>query len=71
MCRGQYQSMLDAGVRTLEYDVWVDTSGLPRRFSADIPTTAGLFSVTGIYRDWGKSRASRTRPRSRSTTPTS
>jgi hypothetical protein len=54
MVRGPYQSMLDAGVRTLEFDVWVDTSGLPRRFSADIPTTAGLFSVTGIYRDWGK-----------------
>lgn len=52
--REQYQSMLDAGVRTLEFDLWVDTSGLPRRFSTDIPTTAGLFSVTGIYRDWGE-----------------
>ncbi|MGH8892443.1 MAG: hypothetical protein ACRDWY_03925 [Actinomycetes bacterium] len=52
--REQYQSMLDAGVRTLEYDVWVDTSGLPRRFSTDIPTAEGLFSVTGVYRDWGK-----------------
>lgn len=52
--KDQYQSMLDAGVRTLEYDVWLDTSGLPRRFSTDIPTTAGLFSVTGIYRDWGE-----------------
>lgn len=50
----QYQSMLDAGVRSLEYDVWVDTDGLPRRYSTDIPTTAGLFSITGIYRDWGK-----------------
>lgn len=52
--REQYQSMLDAGVRSLEFDLWVDTSGLPRRFSTDIPTTAGLFSVTGIYRDWGE-----------------
>ena len=52
--RDQFQSMLDAGVTTLEYEVWLDTTGLPRRFSADIPTTSGLFSVTGIYRDWGR-----------------
>ena len=52
--RDQFQSMLDAGVTKLEYEVWVDTTGLPRRFSADIPTTSGLFSVTGIYRDWGR-----------------
>ena len=50
----QYQSMLDAGVKTLEYDVWLDTDGLPRKFSTDIPTSVGLYSVTGIYRDWGK-----------------
>jgi hypothetical protein len=52
--KDQFQSMLDAGVTALEYEVWVDTSGLPRRFSADIPTTSGLYSVTGIYRDWGR-----------------
>ena len=52
--RDQFQSMLDAGVTKLEYDVWLDTTGLPRRFSADIPTTSGLYSVTGIYRDWGR-----------------
>lgn len=50
----QFQSMLDAGVTRLEYEVWLDTTGLPRRFSADIPTTSGLYSVTGIYRDWGR-----------------
>ena len=49
----QFQSMLDAGVTQLEYDVWLDTTGLPRRFSTDIPTTTGLYSVTGVYRDWG------------------
>ena len=49
----QFQSMLDAGVTQLEYDVWLDTTGLPRRFTADIPTTSGLFSITGVYRDWG------------------
>lgn len=50
----QYQSMLDAGVKSLAYDVWLDTEGLPRRFSTDIPTSVGLYSMTGIYRDWGK-----------------
>jgi hypothetical protein len=54
LTREQYQTMLDAGVRTLEYEVWLDTTGLPRRFTSDIPTTEGLFSVTGIYRDWGE-----------------
>jgi hypothetical protein len=52
--RDQFQSMLDAGVSKLEYEVWLDTTGLPRRFSADIPTTSGLYSVTGIYRAWGR-----------------
>lgn len=52
--KDQFQSMLDAGVTSLEYEVWVDMNGLPRRFSADIPTTSGLYSVTGIYRDWGR-----------------
>lgn len=50
----QYQSMLDAGVKNLTYDVWLDTDGLPRRFSTGIPTPDGLYSVTGTYRDWGK-----------------
>jgi hypothetical protein len=50
----QYQSMVDAGVKTLEYDIWLDTDGLPRRFSTDIPTAVGLYSMTGIYRDWGE-----------------
>jgi hypothetical protein len=52
--KDQFQSMLDAGVTALEYEIWVDMGGLPRRFSADIPTTSGLYSVTGIYRDWGR-----------------
>ena len=52
--KDQFQSMLDAGVTALEYEIWVDVNGLPRRFSADIPTTSGLYSVTGIYRDWGR-----------------
>jgi len=49
----QYRSMLEAGVKTLAYDVWLDTEGLPRRFSTDITTEAGLYSVTGTYSRWG------------------
>lgn len=52
--REQFQSMLDAGATTLRYDVWVDVSGLPRRYSADLPTAVGVYSVTGVYRDWGE-----------------
>jgi len=50
----QYRSMLDAGVKTLVYDLWLDSGGLPRRFSSGIPTSEGLWSVTGMYRDWGE-----------------
>lgn len=54
LTREQYRTMLDAGVKTLDYDVWLDATGLPLRFTADIPTTDGLFSVTGTYRHWGQ-----------------
>lgn len=52
--REQYQSMLDAGATTLTYDVWVDVTGLPRRYSAELPSASGLYSVTAVYRDWGE-----------------
>lgn len=51
--REQYVSMLDAGADSLRYDVWVDSTGLPRRYSAELPSGRQLFSVTGVYRDWG------------------
>ncbi len=50
----QYQSMLDAGAETLNYDLWVDTTGLPRRYTVDLPTGEQLFSITGVYRAWGE-----------------
>lgn len=53
--RAQYQSMLDAGATHLDVEVWVDTTGLPRRFRVDLPTAEGVFSLTGIYRQWGSS----------------
>lgn len=62
--REQYRSMLDAGLRTLQYDVWLDTTGLPRRFSTDLPTAEGLYSVTGTFRAWGQEvRVEAPRPR--------
>lgn len=51
--REQFQSMLDAGARTLRLDVWIDVAGLPRRFSADLLTDRRLYSVTGVYSQWG------------------
>lgn len=51
--REQFQSMLDAGARTLRLDVWIDVTGLPRRFSADLQADQRLYSVTGVYSQWG------------------
>ena len=51
--RAQYRAMLAAGVRTLEYELWVDDSSLPLRVHADVPRTTGVFSMTGVFRRWG------------------
>jgi hypothetical protein len=51
--RAQYRAMLAAGVRTLDYHLWVDSSSLPLRVHADVPRTIGVFSMTGVYRGWG------------------
>jgi hypothetical protein len=52
--RGQFRAMLTAGVRTLRMQVWVDPTGLPLRLQADVPAAPGVFSVTGVFRAWGK-----------------
>ena len=52
--RAQYRTMLDAGVRLLQYRLWVDRSGLPLRLHVDVPTTQAVYSVTGVYRRWGE-----------------
>ncbi len=52
--RAQYRAMLAAGVRTLRYELWLDSSGLPLRIHADIPTTQAVYSVTGVFRRWGE-----------------
>jgi hypothetical protein len=50
----QYRAMIDAGVRTLRYQLWVDSSGLPLRLHVDVPSTQAVYSVTGVYRRWGE-----------------
>jgi hypothetical protein len=57
--RAQYRAMLAAGVRTLEYELWVDDSSLPLRVHADVPRTTGVFSMTGVFRRWGEPPADR------------
>jgi hypothetical protein len=52
--RDQYRAMLAAGVRTLQLELWLDAAGRPLRVRADGPATRGVFSVTGVYRSWGK-----------------
>jgi hypothetical protein len=53
----EYVSLQKAGVTSLRYDVWVDTSGLPRRYRVELPRADGVYSVTGVYRDWGRAPA--------------
>lgn len=52
--REQFRAMLAGGVRTLQYQLWLDVRGLPLRIRAAVPTAQGLFSVTGVYRRWGE-----------------
>ena len=52
--RGQYRAMVAAGVRSLRYELWLDATGLPRRLRVDVPASPGLFSVTGVFREWGE-----------------
>lgn len=53
----EYVSLYEAGVTSLRYDVWVDMSGLPRRYRVELPRADGVYSVTGVYRDWGRAPA--------------
>ena len=50
----QYRTMLEAGVRTLRFELWLDGDGLPRRLHADVPGAQAVYSVTGVYRRWGE-----------------
>lgn len=52
--REQYRAMVRAGVRSLRFELWLDSDGLPRRLHVDVPATQGLFSVTGVFRRWGE-----------------
>lgn len=52
--RGQLCTMLAAGVRSLRMQVWLDPTGLPLRIQAEVPAAPGVFSVTGVFRGWGR-----------------
>jgi hypothetical protein len=51
--RSQFKAMLQAGVHTLRYQLWLDDSGLPLKVRTDLPTAQGVFSVTGVFARWG------------------
>ena len=52
--REQYRAMLAAGIDSLEYELWLDADGLPRKVQRRRcrPPRACSRS-TGVYRDWG------------------
>jgi hypothetical protein len=50
----QYSTLVQNGVKTLRYSIWVDHDQLPRRFATVVPTPQGNVTATGTYRDWGK-----------------
>lgn len=52
--RAQYRAMLGAGVRTLDYQLWTGATGLPLKVRCDVAGTPGVFSMTGVFRGWGK-----------------
>jgi hypothetical protein len=51
--RSQFKAMLQAGITTLRYQLWLDHTGLPLRVRTDVPTAQGVFSVTGVFTRWG------------------
>lgn len=50
----QYDALLTAGIESLDYAVWVDDKGLPRRFSATFETPQGPVTSEGTYSSWGE-----------------
>ncbi|MDA3626444.1 hypothetical protein OU415_13440 [Saccharopolyspora sp. WRP15-2] len=52
--RTRFQKAADAGEPELEYQLWLDESGLPAQFAATGQVAqAGQVSLTSTYRDWG------------------
>ncbi|MGZ4451956.1 MAG: hypothetical protein ACXVWX_03385 [Nocardioides sp.] len=50
----QYRTLLQSGVTTVRYSIWVDGDQLPRRFRTVVPMPQGDVTATGTYTDWGK-----------------
>ncbi|KAA5832877.1 hypothetical protein ABT337_11980 [Saccharopolyspora hirsuta] len=52
--RSRFRKAADSGEAELEYQLWLDESGLPARFAASGQVAqAGQVSLTSTYRDWG------------------
>lgn len=52
--RTRFRKAADSGEPELEYQLWLDESGLPARFAATGQVAqAGQVSLTSTYRDWG------------------
>ncbi|MER7009801.1 hypothetical protein ABT324_00030 [Saccharopolyspora sp. NPDC000359] len=52
--RTRYRKAADSGEAEIEYQLWLDESGLPARFAASGQVAqAGQVSLTSTYRDWG------------------
>jgi len=64
----QYRALLDAGVKRLDYSVWVDAEDLPRKFSSTLDTPRGPVTSEGTYTDWGQPVRVEAPPAARTTT---
>lgn len=50
----QYKTLVQSGVKTMTYSLWVDGDQLPRKFTAAVTTPQGDLTASGTYSDWGK-----------------
>jgi hypothetical protein len=50
----QFRALTAAGIKTMDYTIWVDGQGLPRQYKTVMATAQGKATQTFNYRDWGK-----------------
>jgi hypothetical protein len=50
----QFRTLTAAGIKTMDYTIWVDGQGLPRQFKTIVLTAQGKVTQTFNYRDWGR-----------------
>jgi hypothetical protein len=51
--RSRMRAAAEQGHPELEYQLWIDDSGLPARFTATRDVAQGQMSLTSFYSDWG------------------